>query len=269
MKIRDLSISLISGVILAVVLIYYGAIPVSRAQTPVSADSIRPVTDTDTNPFSWQIRELMLNSHHHWETLQADVVTTWYRGGQEDFQVFTHVLIDGSSQVRFETSQSNREEQYIWIMNASGIYESNIGKNLIEESPYSTLDSINRDYNLLPVNIQAVNTNVIYQHPIAARVPSPAASYIYPTAYAQRANGFVLQGEDTVAGRNTWIVEWLEEEPASLKQLFWVDRETGMILKAVSYIGENLDQIYEETVFTRIVLDEPVSPEAFLVDPGY
>lgn len=269
MKARDLVISIVSGVILAAVLIYYGATPVSWAsdgnKSTSQTDGIRPVFDTDEDPFSWQIKELMLNNYHNWNSLQVEATTIWYRDGNEDFRVLSRAQINGDNQIRFEISQSNRNESYLWVLNDSGIYESNLDKGVIEKSPYSSLDSLMNNFDKLPSTINAVNTNVIYRHPIAMRVPSPIADYIYPVGFAQRANGFSLIGKDSIADRDVYVVEWLEEEPASLKHLFWVDVKTGIILKAVSYIGENLDELYEETVFTNIVLDKPIPDDVFHV----
>jgi hypothetical protein len=267
MKVRDLIISLVSGVCLAIIFIHNGVMPklsaaIDGTQSQLPRDGFRPVSDTDTDPFSWQIKELMLNSHDYWRTLQVEATTTWYREGKEDFQVFTHAQIEGKDYVRFDMSQTNSEEPYLWLLNGSELYETNFEIGLVERSGNSVA-AINHDYTMYPQNINAINTNVVYRHPIAMRVSSPVANYIYPTGFAQRANGFSLLGEETIAGRETWLVEWVDEAPSSLRQLFWVDSQTGMILKTMSYYGKNLDRLVEETVFTKVVFDEPISHEVF------
>lgn len=267
MKVRDLGISLICGVLLAAFLIHYGFIsPIWAAQdtqNPSSYEGIRPVAETDTDPFSWQIKALMLDSHRRWQTLQAEAVTIWYlQNGEVELEVYSRAQInDADIQVRFEGVQSDRRERYVWLLNDSGIYETNSQEAYQVEKVSSGINW--RDYEVLPRDVDSINTNVIYRHPAAASVSSPVSDFIYPVGFAQRANGFALKGEDVVAGRQVWIVEWMEEDPATLKQLFWVDQETGTILKAMNYIGPNLDRLSSETVFTNIVFNETIPATAF------
>lgn len=262
MKLRTLGITLVSGVVLALLMIHFGESAITSANSNGDHERVIPITETDNDTFSWQVKELMLNSHNYWRTLQAEAVTTWYPTGQEGFQVFTSLQIDGNKRVRVEDVISNEEQAALWIMNDSGIYSNNYpGLDGLEKLSITLSDH----YHLLPHDIESINTNVIYMHPIGAALTTPVREYIYPVGFAQRANSFLLKGEEKIVGRMTWVVEWVEEEPASLKQIFWVDQETGIILKALSYVGENTDRLYSETVFTNIVFDAAIPETNFQV----
>ncbi|MCL4869542.1 MAG: hypothetical protein KJ063_11275 [Anaerolineae bacterium] len=263
MKMHNLGISLFVGIVLGILLIQSGLPTVLWATNDDNEHrETVPVTVTDSDSFSWLVKELMLNSHSRWRTIQAEAITTWYPPGQDQFQVFTNIYIEGNSRVRIEDIESNQERPHLWVMNESGIYANNY-----HPSPeLARLPIVISDhYQQLPRDVASINTQVIYRHPIAGALTTPVSDYLYPVGFAQRANGFALKGEDEIAGRSTWIVEWIESEPASLKQLFWVDQEMGIILKALWYIGEDLDKLYSETIFTQIVFNDPIPVSVFEV----
>ncbi|GIK55462.1 MAG: hypothetical protein HND44_14935 [Chloroflexi bacterium] len=275
---KDWLVSITAGLVLALATLY---IHLGREFSPIpgavlAQNEAQTIPDQSPaimmiQPEAQKVVESMLNSHARWTTLQAEAITTWYMKGDVDSSWLSKVMIVQPVQARFETSLAGQKEANLWLMNGDQRYERDLVNNVEEQKRLPAFATDPAALARLPVQIEeiALAERIVYRHPIGMLVPSPVADYIYPVGLAQRGGQYTLIGEEQIAGRIAWILEWVQEEvsdshPPSLKQQFWVDQETGVVLKARSYVGLNLAELYEETVFTSISYDQPVAPESFV-----
>jgi hypothetical protein len=96
-------------------------------------------------------------------------------------------------------------------------------------------------------------------------MPSPIADYIFPVGLAQRSGSYEVWGRDSIINRDVWVVDYSrsQEGPGIIRQRFWIDTVTGIILKAVSYADLDAKQIIEETIVTSLTLNPSLTEKVF------
>ena len=245
---RDLTPSIVGGLVLSLIAIWFifsrnGVLSFSSASAQTEIDSIR---------------QLMLTSHENWSTLQGEALTTWHlRNGGTDL-VTSEFAIANSTQSRFELPTLG----FMWINTSQTIYE--INNNELTYFKFTQPD-IERELSLLPTTLDGVVKGDIYRHPVAMSTSSPIADYIFPVGLAQRQGEYKILGEETVAGRKTWVITFVLKSggEVSISSKYWVDQELGNILKAEVYSTERLGQLSEEMLFQWIEIDAEIPEDAF------
>jgi len=208
----------------------------------------------------------MLNSHNLWKTIDAKAITIW-EPGKNAQTVTTSIQIHQISQARLDMLQVDSSNQLMadisWVSDGSYIYEQD---NLLKKYTEQILPPfVNSMDNFGPSTLES-GTSIIVRHPMAMIMPSPIADYIYPTGLIQRKGTVTLIGTEIVANRDTIIISWNGVDENGFptgKAKYWIDAQTGMILKAQVFGGESWDSISEETTFTEINIDKVISPDSF------
>lgn len=279
---KNLVVGILAGVILAAAVIYFDltAYVLKPAQASETASLTRFSSRNVSEEASRKLIELMLNSHNNWDTLQGQVVATDYGG--------TEYYGDGQSQtltIDFQIEQFNKarvevinpgRSHTIRVFNDTEVFQVDLMRSVYMRSPAS-LNSLARDFSFLPKTLKEVHQNsndgapVIYRHPMGSAISSPAADLIYPAGLVQRHGEYTLVEKTEILGRSAWIVDWVRQDNLGevfMKERFWVDSETGIVLKLQRFHGENFDTVLEEIEFKHIAIDEPVDPQVFVFTPS-
>lgn len=193
----------------------------------------------DIDDFSRDMINLMLDSHNRWQTLQAEVRGQW---STTSSQVLQHTILI-------------RQPYLAQISGAD--YQATLGTD------ESAQQRIMHDLSLLPTSLEEIQPITVYPHPMVGMGLGFAGDYIFPAGFAQRVGRFELIAEEPILERQTWVVDWLDlMNGGERRNRFWIDQQTGLILKSWEY-GEG--EITGEVEFLSLVLDEPISDEAFQV----
>jgi outer membrane lipoprotein-sorting protein len=257
MKKKDTIVSILAGLILGIIAIQSGLAKQFISYPPPARASV--TTD--------EIISILLNSHNTWKTMNGEATTVWHVEGKTQTWI-SKVKIEQPLNVRLEVSQSVNSPSILWISGPTGIYIENHSLGVYTEMP---LPAFAKNLSLLPSRISDISRGRIYRHPVAMLMPSPIADLIYPTGFAQRGGEYNLIGEEEVDGRHTWILDWQFKDSSGLitmKARYWIDNQTGLILKAITFGGEKLDEVFEETMFNKISFDTPLPNSAFSANPS-
>lgn len=211
------------------------------------------------------IVDLMLKGYTTWNSFSGEALTVWQVNGEK--QIWTATIgIQQPFQVRLDLLQDNTIKE-TWISNDQSIIYVD---PLRGEYAETKLPNFVKDFSLIPDQDSKITPDTVIHHPMALLIPSVVGKYLFPAGLAQRSGEYQVSGTEQILDRPTYILDWHDEDESgtvTTKSRYWVDTQTGTILKAIVYGGENLDEIFEETTFTRIAFDPPIASEEFLFTP--
>jgi|GEM_PF-3688402 len=196
----------------------------------------RPTQALTINSTPDEVLALMLESDQMWNSLEAKYQLTNIDPaiGQAVVEIQQFWLDKKGEWARVEIGGDN---PVTFVKNASSIGLENRNKKIYyqEEIPSTfKYDGFNPRKSLLE------NSNTVTLHPFGKALPTGYYDFLYPTGIAQslitnQATGLEsikIIGEEEVAGRKTIIISRMPKN-----HLYWVDVETGIILRA-QYIGD-------------------------------
>ncbi|MEW6240282.1 MAG: hypothetical protein AB1564_05680 [Chloroflexota bacterium] len=229
-------------------------------ETPTQAPQSQPLTlesDSET------IRLKLLYSHTNWQTIWLDGVVTWNapEGLDAPAQVYRQqVWVDQPNfRFRYVNGPADGEPDFLRVSDGQNILETNLttGQSLPSSLP---------DFVRAPFEPPSVVTDTVYPHPLEGQIGSPFGALILPAGLGQRSGTYVPINLETVLGRETLVVEW-SPQPGLLASRYWVDTQTGVILRAQDFGKGGGEVIQNEYVINSIEFDQPLADSLFLVEP--
>ncbi len=203
-----------------------------------------------------EIQQLLLTSHKRWNTLDASyTMTNFSSAGQNgDPEITNHqVLISLPASFKVVISRPDGTLQTTRISNGTTIID--IGG---EQSPIPS-------YVFEPFNPPNYPSDTVFLHPLAGFLGSPISDLIFPAGLAQRGGIYNKTGEEMIAGREADIVEW-RREPDRLIDRFWVDSQTGVILRQQNYGKESSETPMIDFQVNQITFDIEIPVDTFDID---
>jgi outer membrane lipoprotein-sorting protein len=200
-----------------------------------------------------EIQQLMLTSHTRWHTLHIIYTVNQYPSPGSNMaaeQQNVQVWIQLPAEFKVVISAPKGEPQ------TSAISD---GKNIIDSSgqqqsvPPSVLE---------PFNPPNTTSDTVYPHPLAGYLGTPVSELIFPEGLAQRGGEYKQTGQELVAERQAYVVEW-SREPGKLIDRFWVDVQTGIILRQQNYGKENNASPLSDFQATYIEINTPLPADTF------
>ncbi|MBI2757582.1 MAG: hypothetical protein HYX49_02795 [Chloroflexi bacterium] len=196
----------------------------------------RPTQALTVNSSPDEVLALMLESDQTWDSLEAEYQLTNIdlTTGQTVTET-QHFWLDKKGELaRLEI---NGDNSTTFVRNTTSLNQENKNKKKyyqVELPGTFRYDGFNPRKWLLE------NPNAVYLHPFGKSLPTGYYDFLYPTGIAQslitnQATGLEsikIVGEDQVAGRKTIIISRTPKN-----HLYWVDVETGIILRA-QFIGD-------------------------------
>ena len=175
------------------------------------------------------IQQLMLYSHTQWERLHVIYTVMQYPSpgsGMEPEQQNVQVWIQQPAQFKVVISTPKGGPQTSAISDDKNIMDSS---GQAQSLPPSVLE---------PFNPPNTPSDTVYMHPLAGFLGTPVSDLIFPAGLAQRGGEYRQTGQELLADRQVYVVEW-SREPGKLIDRFWVDVQTGIILRQQNYGKEN------------------------------
>jgi len=225
----------------------------------------RPVQALTINSSPDDVLALMLDSDQMWDTLEAEYQLT-------DFHSITGMSIKETQRFwlanrgEWARMEIDGENPSTFVRNATSIYRENRAKNIYsqEKIPGSVKYE---EFN--PREALRNNSNTIILHPFGKALPTGYYDFLFPTGIAQcliinQATGLEdvkIIGEEIIAGRKAIIISRMPKN-----HLYWVDAQTGIILRA-QFIGE-AEHWQIQFEIQRIVFGEKIPESTFQFIPS-
>lgn len=254
MKKIDLYISILTGIVLGLLLVF-----VKGSGGFVKAGAVSAQSPVDG------ILTTMLNSDTKWTTVQGEVEITWY-GKKGDVQVYSTTFTISQPDKAFidTTDLSGLGNDGIWISDGTKIYELNKRSKTYTEQGFPEHF---RNVSLLPRSLTDVEqTGMVTVHPLSLLIPSPIKEYVFPSAFAQgnSEDTYLLLGADSLLEKQTWVVKY--QNPYGDEVNAWIDQNTGIIMKFTQFNSgvKSLDVVFES-----LQIDQQIEPITFAVPADY
>lgn len=273
-------VGIVGGLIMAAAILYFNLadhiLKIAGASEEVVQTTQLTATDTSDEAFT-ELINLMLNSHNRWRTLKGEATFTTYEPQGKASVASVTIQVEQFGRVRVETINQDTGRHFLRISGDAGIFDVDLTHLTYTPIPMS-ITMLEKDLERLPTTLSEVNANtfegipIVIAHPAADFLSSPLGSLIYPTGRAQRGGEYTSIGQGEILGRPTWVVNWQRrnnEGQLTLKEQYWVDMETGVILRSEQYYtGRNDEALSEVIEFTNIVFDESLDPALFTFTPA-
>ncbi len=230
-------------------------------QTPLPSEMLASPMPTLTAPLAAAInlssgedlRQLMLFSHQRWHSMWIDGIINYYTGDGSTTPIQStrvQVWIIQPSQVRTLTGPNSGAPETIWTSDGKYYSENNSSAQPMPDFSSSTFSP--------PTGF----SDTIYPHPLDGMIGTPFSAMIFPTGLAQRAGFYHIVGEENLIGRRAVVTEWGREEGV-LVDRFWVDAQTGVILRWLNFSKPGGQAVNSEMYVTSILIDPSLPEQAF------
>ncbi len=229
--------------------------PVDPASLPLSLES-----DSET------IRMKLLNSHKFWETIFVNGIVTWYAPEGSDLPSQTYFqqiwIAQENHQFRYINGTSEIEPDLFKVSDGQNILEWDL---VTGSSQKMSLPNFARE----PFNPPTALSDTVYPHPLEGIIGSPFMSWIFPAGIAQTRGTYVPIRMDSIAGRETLMVDWYFDIAEQHNRTLWVDVEMGVVLKVLDYgKGGGSDTLQSEYVIAQVIYDTQFDSELFDLTPS-
>jgi hypothetical protein len=208
-----------------------------------------------------EIQELMLTSHKRWQTLQVSYTTTLYplSGSQDQPDVrITQIWIRLPAEFKVLIGPPQGGPQ-------GGLQGGPVTTRVSDGVQIVDSDGVRSDVPASafePFNPPDYPSDTVYLHPLAGSLGTPASDLVFPAGLAQRGGEYNITGLELVAGRQTQVVEW-GRQPGVLIDRFWVDRQTGVILRQQNYGKDDATSPEIDIQATYVEFDGEIAEESF------
>ena len=191
----------------------------------------------------------MLYSYTNWKSIKVEGLSSSYIEN-EATQIYRQQLwIVLPTKARILSGGQNGNPNYIWISD---------GENIFDNGQLSVLPPYVRE----PFSPPETDSDTVYRYPLSMVMVSPFADDIFPSGFAQRGGKYVPIKEDAIADRKALVVDW---EGGTSNERFWIDIDTGVILRDQVYYDKEKTKINQELVINYIQYDITISPDYFLL----
>ena len=227
--------------------------PGAETPPPATRPAGAPLPDGET------VRQLMRSAHLRWRTLWGDAVGFSYDGSGS-----TTPISSGRTQVWVQ-----QPLQALALMGAAqGAAQGAPTDVWVSDGVYYRYTAMGEDKMLLPEYVtqpepppDGAAPDYLPQPP-GLLLGMPMSDMIFPIGIAERQGDYKVEGVESIAGREAYILTW---SPAggSVLSRFWVDTITGVILRQQGFSKADARQLTTDSYFTAIVFDVVLPGDIF------
>ena len=124
------------------------------------------------------------------------------------------------------------------------------------------------DVRIEPYNPPTGESNSVYPHPMTYIMPTPLSSLLFPAGLAQRGGSYVPVAIETIAGREALVVDW-DAPFGTVIDRFWVDTQTGVILRQQNRGKDGSGQLTSDYIVTAIEYNLGFAQETFSLSADF
>ena len=234
--------------------------------TPASYfDNLPDVVILRADSTSEQIQQAMIQSAGKWATLQLRGSVTWFSadGSTQSFE--EHAWIDPPNN-RFKVELNgvtNAADKIVRFSDGTTVYNLNLVSGLAETSAYP-------DFARVGQYIPPVAEGVAYPNPIWGQMGTPLSEMAFSSNFAQGGGTFKAATLETIAGRETLMVEWTPPSQTQVAYKFWLDTRTAVILKMQEFgVKEGTGALQGERVVTEITYNQILDAAIFTMPADF
>jgi hypothetical protein len=198
----------------------------------------------------------MLNSHTRWQGLQASAMTSLYppAGMNAEAQnTAVQVWIEQPGKARVIAGPQGQAPDHTFISDGSSLRQDGGGPSPL---PPGILE---------PFNPPNTPSDTVYMHPLAGLLGTSVSDLLFPAGLAQRGGEYRLVDKESIVNREAYRVEW-GREPGELIDRFWVDTQTGVILRHQSYGKQDSTTPVSDIRLTSVQFDLDLPGDLFKLD---
>jgi dipeptidyl aminopeptidase/acylaminoacyl peptidase len=220
---------------------------------PVSYfDTVPEVVILRADSTSEQIQQAMMQSATKWMSLQMGGTITWF-GADGSTQAFQERTWIDPSNNRFKVELNgvtNASDRIVKFSDGTAVYNLNLNSGLVESTSYPDSARVGQ-------YVPPVTPGVAYPNPIWGQMGTPLSEMAFSSNFAQGGGTFKAVSLETVAGRETLIVEWTPPSQTQVAYKFWLDTRTAVILKMQEFgVKEGTGALQGERVVTEITYNQ-------------
>ncbi len=250
---KELFVSILLGALLGVGAVYIGLVPgidAANAQVTVANIPVYQGQVLTEDSSVEDILALMLDSHKMWTTLQAQTLYQVKDQSGNDLAHFVNqdfwLVNDGKS--RLEIHYPDEIPFLIWVSDGTNIIEQDTDKEQYYTQPVPS--AFKSTESLDPRSAPVDNSNTIYvNHPFAL-IQSSLKDWLVPSGIAQALfldlqhpdRDVKIIGTDSIVGREVLVLLRIPK-----RHMYWVDIETGVILRA-EYLNREGDEVSDDWI---------------------
>lgn len=207
---------------------------------------------------SEQIQRAMWESASHWSTIQMDGTVTRLMadGGIQEFK--ESVWLDPLNN-RFKVESTDvvdTTDLDLKLSDGINVYNINLNSGKVETYPYP-------DFAKVGQYVPPLVEGQVYPNPIWGQIGTPLSELAFSSDYAQGDSTFTVVGAESIAGRDTLIVERHSIAESVPVSKIWLDRETGVMLKVQTFANDGSGRLEGERTVTNISYDLLFDPATF------
>jgi len=209
-------------------LIFIAGCTPGASSTPASFFNLTPAAPSlSMQSSSEQIQRAMWESAPQWMTLHMDGTITWFAPDGAVAQAFQErVWLDPlNSRYKIELNgTANSAAKLLKLSDGSTIFNMDLVSGGSESYPFPEAARVGQ---YIPPMVEGV----AYPNPIWGQIGTPLAQLAFPADYAQNKGNFKPLAMDSIAGRETLVIEWTYSENSASSWKMWLDTQTAVILK--------------------------------------
>jgi len=250
---------------LLLILIFLTACSVAESTPASYFDTLPDVVILRADSTSEQIQQAMIQSAAKWTTLQMSGTITWF-GADASTQSFEeHTWIDPPHN-RFKielNGVSNASDKIVRFSDSEKVYNLNLNSGLVEASNYPDAARVGQ-------YIPPVSEGVAYPNPIWGQMGTPLSEMAFSSNFAQGGGTFKALNLETIAGRETLVVEWTPASQTQVAYKFWLDTRTAVSLKLQEFgVKEGAGVLQGERVVTEITYNQILDANIFTMPADF
>jgi len=233
---------------------------IDALQTQVSAlDLLNSPLTLGSDPET--IRRKMLYSHNLWQQVWVDAKLTSYDMDGITFLQSNHhqVWVDQPTG-RFRLLSAPLDQAAVDCTVSDG--QRGLTMNL--ETGHTESFTAPQIQGFTPP--EAV-TDTIYTHPLDGTLGTPLSAALFPAGLAQRGGSYNPISVEVTAGRTAVVVDWQLSDQGGRIDRFWIDADTGIILRWQNFGKSGGELVTVEYVINTINYNVSFPDELFQVPP--
>ena len=231
------------------------------ASSPPQPDSVILTVDSTSE----QIQHAMIESATKWTTLQMTGTITWYiaDGSTQAFQEQNWIDPLNARYKVTLNGTNNAADKIVKFSDGTNINNVNLNSGLVETSSYP-------DFARVGQYIPPVSADTAYPNPMWGQMGTPLSEMAFSANYAQGAGTFKPLKLETIAGRETLVVEWTRASESQPSFKAWLDTSTAVILKLQEFgVKDGTGELQGERVVSQVIYNQTFDPSLFTMPADF